>query len=273
MTKSDAGGCPPWWQGAVIYQIYPRSFLDSNEDGVGDLKGCIKGLDYIAALGVDAIWLSPFFTSPMDDFGYDIADYEAVDPLFGTLEDFDEFLAQAHDKNIKVIIDQVYSHTSDQHSWFSQSRVDKNNQKADWYVWHDPKPDGAPPNNWQSVFGGGAWEWSPIRRQYYLHNFLPSQPDLNLHKSQVQDALLSVAKFWLDRGVDGFRLDALNFGMHDPQFRDNPPARNLPTPPTRPFDFQEHKYSMSHPDMPLFVERIRHLLDQYQDRFAVAEIV
>ena len=213
-----------WWRGAAIYQVYPRSFRDSNADGIGDLAGATERLDYIASLGVDAIWLSPFFTSPMKDFGYDVADYCDVDPIFGNLADFDALVARAHKLGLKVLIDQVYAHSSDQHAWFTESRQDRANPKADWYVWADAKPDGSPPSNWQSVFGGPAWTWDARRRQYYLHNFLSSQPQLNVHNGAVQDALLEVAKFWLDRGVDGFRLDALNFAMHDPQLRDNPPA-------------------------------------------------
>ncbi|MCU0894530.1 MAG: alpha-amylase family glycosyl hydrolase, partial [Rhodospirillales bacterium] len=204
-----------WWRGAVIYQIYPRSFLDSNGDGVGDLPGITGRLGHVASLGVDGIWLSPFFTSPMKDFGYDVADYCDVDPLFGRLADFDELLAEAHRLGLKVIIDQVYSHSSDRHPWFEESRQSRDNPKADWYVWVDPKPDGSPPNNWLAVFGGVAWDWEPRRRQYYLHNFLKEQPDLNLHNPHVQQAVLDAARFWLDRGVDGFRLDVANFFMHD----------------------------------------------------------
>ncbi len=263
----------PWWRGAVIYQIYPRSFLDTNADGVGDLKGCIEKLEYIASLGVDAIWLSPFFTSPMRDFGYDVADYCDVDPLFGTLAEFDAFIAGAHKRGVKVIIDQVYSHTSDQHAWFAESRSSRDNPRADWYVWADAKPDGAPPNNWQSVFGGGAWEWDARRRQYYFHNFLPSQPDLNLHNPVVQDAILDVARFWLRRGVDGFRLDALTFAMHDPQLRDNPPRQGLARPPGRPYEFQDHRFNQSHKDIPKFIERLRAVTDEYENRFTVAEVV
>lgn len=261
-----------WWQGAVIYQVYPRSFLDTDNDGVGDLPGITEKLPYIASLNVDAVWLSPFFTSPMNDFGYDVADYQDVDPLFGTLADFDRLVETAHGAGLKIIIDQVYSHTSDQHAWFEESRKDRENPKADWYVWVDPNPDGTPPNNWQSVFGGAAWQWDNRRRQYYLHNFLTSQPDLNLHNYEVQDALLDVARFWLDRGVDGFRLDAINFGMHDPELRDNPPALKFDRPPTRPFDFQDHTRNMSHPDIPAFLERIRGVMDTYEDRFTVAEV-
>mgnify|MGYP001812860921 FL=1 len=204
-----------WWRGAVMYQIYPRSFMDSNGDGIGDLAGITERLPYIASLGVDGIWISPFFTSPQKDFGYDVSDYWDVDPIFGTLEDFDEMLARAHQLGLKVIIDQVWSHTSDQHTWFTESRQSQGNPKADWYVWHEAKEDGLPPNNWLSVFGGPAWDWDARRKQYYLHNFLVSQPDLNLHNPEVQDALLDVGRFWLDRGVDGFRMDAINLGMHD----------------------------------------------------------
>ena len=261
-----------WWRGAVIYQIYPRSFKDSNGDGVGDLKGVADGLDYVARLGVDGVWLSPFFTSPMRDFGYDVADFCNVDPIFGALADFDALIAKAHCLGLKVIIDQVYSHTSDQHAWFAESRRDRTNEKADWYVWADPKADGSPPNNWQSVFGGPAWTWDGRRRQYYLHNFLSSQPDLNLHNKKVQDAILNVARFWLDRGVDGFRLDALNFSMHDPMLRDNPPAPREGRKLSRPFDYQIHKYNMSHPGIVDFLERIRDVLNEYEDVFTVAEI-
>ena len=262
----------PWWLGATIYQIYPRSFQDSNGDGVGDLPGILSRLDHVASLGVDGIWLSPFFTSPMADFGYDVSDFRGVDPLFGTLADFDAVLARAHALGLKLIIDQVYSHTSDQHPWFAESRRSRDNARADWYVWADPKPDGTPPNNWQSVFGMGAWQWDARRGQYYLHNFLVEQPDLNLHNPEVQDAILDVTRFWLERGVDGFRLDALNFGMHDPQLRDNPVETEFKRPPTRPFDFQRHTRSMSHPDIPAFLERIGAVVRSYPDRFTVAEV-
>ncbi|QIG55341.1 alpha-glucosidase [Altererythrobacter sp. BO-6] len=261
-----------WWRGAVLYQIYPRSFRDTNGDGIGDLKGIVEGLDYVASLGVDGIWISPFFTSPMKDFGYDVSDYCGIDPSFGTFEDFDRIIEKAHGLGLKVIIDQVYSHTSDQHAWFQESRQDRTNPKADWYVWADAKPDGSPPSNWQSVFGGSAWQWDGPRKQYYLHNFLTSQPDLNLHNREVQDAVLEVTKFWLDRGVDGFRLDALNFTMHDPELRDNPPSSLPLDQVTRPFDMQIKRYNQSHADIPLFLERIRATLDQYPGRFTVAEV-
>ena len=261
-----------WWRGAVIYQIYPRSFRDSNGDGVGDLRGIVEGLDHIASLGVDAIWISPFFTSPMDDFGYDVSDYYGIDPIFGDFDDFDRVVEKAHGLGLKVIIDQVYSHTSDQHAWFQQSRADRNNHRADWYVWADAKPDGSPPSNWQSVFGGSAWQWDGPRKQYYLHNFLTSQPDLNLHNPEVQDALLDVARFWLDKGVDGFRLDAINFAMHDPALRDNPPSGCALADVTRPFDMQMHRFNQSHSDIPKFLERVRQTTNAYPARFTVAEI-
>ena len=272
--KGLSSGRPSkWWRGAVIYQIYPRSFKDSNGDGVGDLPGVLGGLDYIASLGVDGIWLSPFFKSPMNDFGYDISDYYEIDPVFGLLSDFDAIVAKAHDLGLRVIIDQVYSHTSNKHAWFEESRHSRDNNKADWYVWVDPKEDGSPPNNWQSVFGGPAWQWESRRQQYYLHNFLTSQPDLNLHNIEVQNAILAVARFWLERGVDGFRLDALNFAMHDPQLRDNPPAPKKNRQLTRPFDYQLHVYNQSHPGIVKFLERLRCLCDEFQDVFTVAEVV
>ncbi|MCC6926549.1 alpha-amylase family glycosyl hydrolase [Novosphingobium sp.] len=262
----------PWWRGASIYQVYPRSFCDSNGDGIGDLPGVTARLDHIAALGADAIWISPFFTSPMKDFGYDVADYCGVDPIFGTLDHFDALVARAHELGLKVLIDQVYAHTSDAHAWFAESRQDRTNPKADWYVWADPKADGSPPSNWQSVFGGPAWTWDARRGQYYLHNFLSAQPQLNCHRTEVQDALLAAARFWLDRGVDGFRLDALNFAMHDPALTDNPPAPDDGRARSRPFDYQLHLHNQSQPGIPVFIERIRALCDRYGAVFTMAEV-
>jgi alpha-glucosidase len=262
----------PWWRGATIYQIYPRSFADANGDGIGDLAGITAHLGHVASLGVDAIWISPFYTSPMVDFGYDIADYCGIDPIFGTLADFDALVARAHALGLKVIIDQVYAHTSDRHAWFAESRQDRANPKADWYVWADPKADGTPPSNWQSVFGGPAWTWDARRRQYYMHTFLKEQPQLNAHNPAVQDALLAVAKFWLDRGVDGFRLDALNHAMHDPRLRNNPPAPDTGRTRTRPFDYQIKRYSQSQPGMIPFIERIAAVCAEYGAIFTVAEV-
>lgn len=272
MTAPTDPDGQPWWRGAAIYQIYPRSFQDSDGDGIGDLRGISQRMDYIASLGVDAIWISPFYKSPMRDFGYDVSDYCAVDPIFGTLADFDVLVARAHELGVRVMVDQVYSHTSSDHLWFVESRSSRDNAKADWFVWADPKPEGSPPNNWQSVFGGPAWTWDARRGQYYLHNFLTSQPQLNLHNWQVQDALLGVARFWLERGVDGFRIDALNFAMHDPLLRDNPPAPPSDKPRTRPFDFQIRLYNQFHPDTVKFLERLRALSDEYGCIFTLAEV-
>jgi len=266
-----------WWRGAVIYQIYPRSFQDSNGDGVGDLRGIIRRIDYLAGLGVDALWIAPFFKSPMHDFGYDVADPRAVDPLFGTLADFDELLAEAHARGMKVIIDQVLSHTSVEHPWFQESRQSRDNPRADWYVWADPKPDGTPPNNWLSIFGGVAWQWEPRRRQYYLHNFFASQPDLNFHNPDVRVAVLDDLRFWLERGVDGFRLDAINFCYHDRQLRDNrpkPPHLRVGRgfSPDNPYAFQYHDYNNTRPENLAFIEDIRRLLDSYPGTTALGEI-
>ena len=261
-----------WWRGAAIYQIYPRSFADTTGNGVGDLPGITAHLDHVASLGVDAIWLSPFFPSPMADFGYDVSDFRAVDPMFGTLDDFDRLVDRAHALGLKVVIDQVYAHTSDVHAWFAESRADRGNARADWYVWADPQVDGTPPNNWQSVFGGPAWTWDARRRQYYMHNFLARQPQLNLHSPAVQGALLDVARFWLDRGVDGFRLDAINFGLFDACLTDNPPAPDDGTLRTRPSDYQRPLHNRSQPGIVGFLERVRVLTDAYPDRFTVAEV-
>jgi alpha-glucosidase len=277
ITPSAAAPTDPWWRGATIYQIYPRSFLDTNGDGIGDLPGIVAKLDYVASLGVDAIWISPFFKSPMADFGYDIADYRAVDPMFGTIEDFDRLVRVAHGLGLKVIIDQVLSHTSDQHAWFQESRQDRTNPKADWYVWADARPDGTPPNNWLSIFGGVAWTWEPRRGQYYLHNFLGKQPDLNFHHPDVVQASLDNIRFWLDRGVDGVRLDAINFCFHDRLLRDNPPrppherrARGFNA--DNPYGHQWHRFNNTQPEMLPFLESIRDLLDEYPGTVALGEI-
>ena len=266
-----------WWRGAVIYQIYPRSFQDQNGDGIGDLVGITSRLDYVKDLGVDAIWLSPVFTSPMKDFGYDVSNYRDIDPSFGTLEDFDNLVRKAHTLGLKVIIDQVISHSSDKHAWFSESRQSRTNDKFDWYVWADPKPDGTPPNNWLSIFGGSAWSWDSRRMQYYQHNFLVSQPDLNFHNPDVQDALLGEMRFWLERGVDGFRLDTVNFYFCSLGFEDNPVVRpedfNASTAPAvNPYNFQEHVYDKSRPENLAFLKRLRALMDEYPNKTTVGEI-
>ena len=266
-----------WWRGGVIYQIYPRSFADSNSDGVGDLLGIKKRLDYVAGLGVDAIWLSPFFKSPMKDFGYDVSDYCDIDPLFGNLDDFRALTQKAHGLGLKVMIDQVLSHTSDQHPWFEESRASRENDKADWYVWADAKDDGNPPNNWLSIFGGSAWQWDTRRRQYYMHNFLTSQPDLNFHNPAVVQAILGTVKFWLDLGVDGYRLDTANFYFHDKQLRNNP-GRGKPqgedpaVSEVNPYSWQWHKYDKTQPENLAFLKQLRNLLDQYPNTTMVGEI-
>ncbi len=260
-----------WWRGACIYQIYPRSFLDTNNDGIGDLKGITKKLKYVASLGVDAIWISPFFKSPMKDFGYDVSDYRDIDPLFGDMNDFDSLLKKAHSLNLKIIIDLVLSHTSNQHPWFSDPN------KKDWYVWANAKKDGSPPNNWMSVFGGSAWQWDERYEQYYLHNFLKEQPDLNFHNPEVQKEVLDTCKFWLDKGVDGFRLDVVNFYFHDKKLRDNPAREKNTGFATQfehetPYSAQQHIYDKSRPENIAFLEKLRALTDQYENRVLVGEI-
>ena len=256
----------PWWREAIIYQVYPRSYLDTNGDGVGDLPGITAKLDYIASLGVDIVWLSPFFKSPMKDFGYDIADYCDVDPLFGTLADFDALVAKAHSLGLKIMIDQVMAHTAENHPWFVESRSSRDNPKADWYVWSDPLPDGNPPNNWLSVFGGSAWQWDSRRKQYYMHNFLVNQPQVNFHNPAVQQAHLDSLRFWLERGVDGVRMDACNFHFHDQTLQSNPPAlvRDTSTvTDVNPYGMQAHIHDKTQPENIAFLQRLRKLLDEY----------
>ncbi|NRP10513.1 MULTISPECIES: alpha-glucosidase [unclassified Marinobacterium] len=267
----------PWWKGGIIYQIYPRSYMDSNGDGIGDLPGITSKLDYIASLGVDAIWLSPFFKSPMKDFGYDVSDYCDVDPMFGTLDDFKALVARAHELGLKVMIDQVLSHTSDQHPWFTESRSNRTNPKADWYVWADPKPDGTAPNNWLSIFGGSSWQWDTQRQQYYLHNFLTSQPDLNFHNPEVFQENLDNMRFWLDLGVDGFRLDTVNLYYHSAGLENNPPhPEGMPyinsVDASNPYVRQTHQYDLSQPENLNFLKAMRDLLNEYDDRGMVGEI-
>ncbi|NUB43051.1 DUF3459 domain-containing protein [Fertoebacter nigrum] len=267
-TATTLAKDPDWWRGAVIYQIYPRSYQDSNGDGVGDLAGIVERLPHIAGLGADAIWISPFFTSPMKDFGYDVSDYCDVDPMFGTLADFDAVVARAHGLGLRVMIDLVLSHTSDQHPWFKESRANRTNPKADWFVWADPKGDGTPPNNWLSIFGGSAWQWDGRREQYYLHNFLTSQPDLNFHCDAVQEALLDAVRFWLERGVDGFRLDTINFYIADKYLRDNPPLpkelrNDSIAPGVNPYNHQLHIFDKNQPENLEFLKKFRAICNPY----------
>lgn len=268
-----------WWQKDIIYQIYPRSYRDSDGDGVGDLPGIIESIAYLHdTLGVDAIWLSPFYPSPMADFGYDVTDYTDVHPLFGTLADFDNLVDELHARGMKIIIDFVPNHTSSQHPWFLESRSSTDNPKRDWYIWRDPKPGGSPPNNWLSLFGGPAWERDEATGQYYLHSFLAEQPDLNWRNPDVKGAMLAAMRFWLDRGVDGFRIDVAHFIMKDPDLRDNPPNPESETTsykPMGPYDSQLHLYDQGHPDVHGVFREMRNLLDEYsasRPRMAVGEI-
>ncbi|RWE40395.1 alpha-glucosidase family protein [Mesorhizobium sp.] len=275
MADDNARQEAEWWRGCVIYQVYPRSFQDTTGDGSGDLRGITARLAHIASLGVDAVWLSPFFKSPMADMGYDVSDYRDVDPMFGTLADFDALVAEAHRLGLKIIIDQVLSHSSDKHEWFIESRASRDNAKANWYVWADARPDGGAPNNWLSVFGGPSWEWDATRRQYYMHNFLASQPDLNFHNPEVQEALLDTVRFWLERGVDGFRLDTVNYYVHDRWLRSNPPLASSvagTNTETNTYLFQEHLFDKTQPENLAFLRQFRALLDEYGDRAAVGEI-
>jgi alpha-glucosidase len=266
-----------WWKGGAIYQVYPRSFDDSNHDGIGDLNGITQRLDYIQSLSVDGIWISPFFPSPMKDFGYDVSDFRGIDPMFGTMDDFDRLLDEAHKRGLKIMIDLVFSHTSDQHPWFEESQKSKTGDKADYYVWADPQADGSPPTNWMSVFGGSSWTFHTGREQYYLHNFLSSQPDLNYHNPKVQEEALDIAKFWFDKGVDGFRLDTVNFYFHDKDLRNNPPRHSdanacIQYDGLWPYTMQAHVYDKSRPENIDFLERLRALCDQYDDRCLLGEI-
>lgn len=262
----------PWWERGVVYQVYPRSFQDSDGDGVGDLRGIAQRLDYLAGLGIDAIWLSPIFPSPMADFGYDVADYCDIDPLFGSLDDFDRLLAAAHGRGLKLLLDFVPNHTSDQHRWFRESRSARNNPKRDWYIWRDPAPDGGPPNNWISDFGGSSWEWDEASGQYYLHAFLKEQPDLNWRNAELRAAMLDVMRFWYDRGVDGFRIDVLWHIIKADGLPDNPI-----NPDFRPEMGEKLKVLQTHsthqPEVHELAAEFRALADEYGDRLLVGEIV
>jgi alpha-glucosidase len=260
-----------WWQTGVIYQIYPRSFLDSNGDGVGDLPGIASKLDYLRWLGVDAIWLSPIYPSPMADFGYDITNYTDVHPLFGTLQDLDILLEQAHQRDLKVILDFVPNHTSDEHPWFQEAQSSRTNEKRDWYIWRDPAPDGGPPNNWISGFGGSTWQFDEQTRQYYLHLCYVKQPDLNWRNPKVRQAMYDVLRFWLDRGVDGFRVDILPALLKDEQFRDNPINPDW-EPGDPPSTRQRDLYTGDQPGIHEIVREMRATLDRYGERVLIGEV-
>jgi alpha-glucosidase len=260
-----------WWQRGIIYQVYPRSFMDSNGDGVGDLAGVISRLDYLRWLGVDAVWISPIYPSPMKDFGYDVADYTAIHPLFGTLADFDRLILEAHARDLKVILDFVPNHSSDQHPWFVESRSSRDNPKRDWYIWRDPGADGGPPNNWLSCFGGSAWEYDAPTEQYYYHAFLREQPDLNWRNPEVVEEMLNVLRFWLERGVDGFRVDVLWHLIEDDRFRDNPPNLSW-REGMDPYEKLIPLYTTDRTEVHGVIARMRGLVDRYKDRVLIGEI-
>jgi alpha-glucosidase len=260
-----------WWQRGVVYQIYPRSFQDSNGDGVGDLAGILQRLDYCEWLGVDAIWLSPIYPSPMADFGYDVSDYTGVHPLFGTLERFDALQEEIKRRGLRLILDYVPNHTSDQHPWFLESRSSRDNPKRDWYLWRDPAPGGGPPNNWLSNFGGSAWAWDEATGQYYYHAFLDAQPDLNWRNPAVRAAMHEVLRFWMRRGVDGFRVDVLWHLIKDDQFRDNPP-NPLYVPGMPPHQSQIPLYTTDRPEVQEIVAGLRKVVDEFPERVLIGEI-
>ncbi|MEX2481899.1 MAG: alpha-amylase family glycosyl hydrolase [Gammaproteobacteria bacterium] len=270
---------PEWWRGAMFYEVYLRSFRDSNADGLGDIPGVIEKLDYICDLGVDGMWLSPFYPSPQIDFGYDIVDFCRVDPVFGTMDDFRELLSAAHECGLKVLIDFVPCHTSDQHPWFLESKQDRDNHKADWYVWAEQAPDGGPPNNWLSSFGGSAWQWEPRRAQYYYHPFLTCQPALNLQNPAALQAILDVLRFWMDQGVDGFRLDAIQCLCCDANLRDNPPSAPgeshimVGGGPNNPFRRQQHIFDRDVPEAMPVLEALRDAVREYEpERILIGEL-
>ena len=262
---------PLWWQHGVVYQIYPRSFADSDGDGVGDLRGIEARLDYLEWLGVDAVWVSPIYPSPMADFGYDVSDYTGIHPLFGTMADFDRLLDAVHRRGMRMILDFVPNHTSSEHPWFLESRSSRDDPKRDWYLWHDAKPDGSPPNNWRSVFGGSGWEWDEGTGQYYYHAFLKEQPDLNWRNPEVRAAMLDAMRFWLDRGVDGFRVDVMWHMVKDDQLRDNPVNPHF-DPAQPPYEELLPVFSTDQPEVHDIVVEMRRLTDRYDARVIIGEI-
>ena len=277
MQKTAVNKNKEWWKSGVIYQIYPRSFMDSTGDGVGDLQGVIDKLDYLNdgtenSLGVDAIWFSPIFPSPMADFGYDVADYCNIHPLFGSLTVFDKLVSEAHQRAIKIILDFVPNHSSNRHPWFLESRSNRQNSKRDWYIWRDAKADGSLPNNWGSAFGGPVWEWDEKTGQYYLHSFLKEQPDLNWRNPQVKKAMLDVLRFWMERGVDGFRMDVIGMIMKDPSLRDNPFLEEVPASSDSIYSRQQHLYDQDQDEVHDVIREIRKVLDEYPQRVGIGEV-
>ena len=260
-----------WWQRGMVYQVYPRSFQDSNGDGIGDLPGLLARLDHLVELGVDAVWISPIYPSPMADFGYDVSDHVDIHPVFGSLADFDRLVAAAHRRGLKVILDYVPNHTSDRHSWFVESRSSRHSPKRDWFIWSDPKPDGGPPNNWLSEFGGSAWQWDRATGQYYYHAYLKEQPDLNWRNPEVRAAMLDVLRFWLDRGVDGFRVDAIHHLIEDEHLRDNPPNPDW-RPGMSPARRLVRAHTMDQPEVHEAIVEMRRVADAYAgDRVLIGE--
>ena len=276
MTNSTTANEPPaanfhWWERGIIYQIYPRSFRDSNNDGIGDLEGIHEKLDYLQTLGVDAVWISPIYPSPMADFGYDISNYTDIDPIFGTLKQFDALVGDLHRRGMKLLLDYVPNHSSDRHPWFIEARAARTSAKRDWYIWRDPAAGGGAPNNWRSNFGGSAWEWDEGSRQYYYHAFLKEQPDLNWRNPEVRAAMLDVLRFWLDRGVDGFRVDVMHHIVKDQEFRDNPYNPQF-APGMSPYRELLPIYSSDRPEVHETVEQMRAVIEEYDDRMLVGEI-
>jgi len=261
-----------WWQRGIIYQIYPRSFMDSDGDGVGDLPGITGRLDHLRDLGVDALWLSPIYPSPMADFGYDVADYTGIHPLFGTLDDFDRLVSEAHRRDLKVLLDFVPNHTSDEHPWFREARASRDNPRRGWYIWRDPAPDGGPPNNWLAFFGGSAWTYDAMSGQYYLHLFHVKQPDLNWRNPAVRATLLDALRFWFDRGVNGFRIDVLWLMIKDDRFRDNPPDPDYRPDHDQPVAAQRQLYNADRPEMVELIAALRAVADEYDERVLIGEI-
>jgi alpha-glucosidase len=260
-----------WWRDNVFYQIYPRSLQDSNNDGVGDIRGIIDRLPYFFALGIDALWLSPIFPSPMADFGYDISDYTGIDPLFGTMDDFDALVGAVHDGGLKLILDLVPNHTSDQHPWFVESRSSRDDARRDWYIWREPASDGGPPNNWLSEFGGSAWEYDPTTRQYYYHAFLAKQPDLNWRNPEVRHAIHEVMRFWLRKGVDGFRVDVIWHLIKDADFRDNPPNPDF-RPGLPPNEKLLPLHTTDQAGVHDVIAEMRRVIDEFSCRVLIGEI-